>query len=163
MWLITKEIESFIIVRICVGCVLPEKSKLVTGDVVTENLLIRTKEIIESHFVEKGFFNTNVDIVKKSDSKRPNSVHLDIKVKKNSRIRIDQINIIGNKEVKADRLKSSLKETKEKAYAKPLKNADELLLALAKNAVTFKWPKMRNDVIDYVDKSFRMTVLKSSK
>ncbi|RLD38776.1 MAG: outer membrane protein assembly factor BamA [Bacteroidetes bacterium] len=142
---------------------LREKSKLVPGDVVTENLLIRTKEIIESHFVEKGFFNTNVEIVKKPDPKRPNSVHLDIKVKKNKRIRIDQINIIGNKEIKDERLKSALKETKEKAFAKPLKYADELLVDLAKDAISLKWPKMRTDVLDYVDKSFRMTILKSSK
>jgi len=142
---------------------LREKSKLVTGDVVTENLLIRTKEIIESHFIEKGFFNTQVEITKKSDPKRPNSVHLDVKIKKNSRIRIDNINIIGNKEVKSERLKSALKETKEKAFAKPLKNADELVLNLAKDALSLKWPKMRTDVLDYFNKSFRMTILKSSK
>lgn len=142
---------------------LREKSKLVTGDVVTENLLIRTKEIIEKHFVEKGFFNASVEIIKKDDPKRPNSIRLDVKVKKNSRIRIDEINIIGNKEVKSERLKSALKETKEKAFAKPLKYADELLVALAKDAVTLKWPKMRADVQDYVNKSFRMTILKSSK
>jgi len=142
---------------------LREKSKLVAGDVVTENLLIRTKEIIENHFIEKGFFNVSVEIEKKPDPKRANSVHLNVKVKKNSRIRIDEINIIGNKEVKSDRLKSSLKETKEKAYAKPLKYADELLLGLAKNAITFRWPRMSKTFTDYIDKSFRMTILKSSK
>lgn len=142
---------------------LREKSKLVTGDVVTENLMIRTKEIIENHFIEKGFFNTTVEISKKLDPKRPNSVHLDIKVKKNNRIRIDEINIIGNKEVKSERLKSSLKETKEKAFVKPLKHADELLVALAKDAVTLRWTKMRAHFTDYFSKSFRMTILKSSK
>lgn len=142
---------------------LREKSKLVTGDVVTENLLIRTKEIIENHFIEKGFFNTHVEIEKKADPKRPNSVQLDIKVKKNSRIRIDEINLIGNKEVKSERLKMALKETKEKAFIKPLKNADGLLLNLVKDAAQLKLPKMRSDFENYLSKSFRLTILKSSK
>ncbi|HAG16789.1 MAG TPA: outer membrane protein assembly factor BamA [Bacteroidales bacterium] len=142
---------------------LREKSKLVTGDVVTENLMIRTKEILESYFVEKGFFNAQVEIQKKADPKRPNSVILAIDVKKNSRIRIDEINLIGNKEVKAERLKSSLKETKEKAFIRPLKHADELLVNLSKDALTFKWPKMRRDFENYLSKSFRLTLLKSSK
>ncbi|MDA3907275.1 MAG: BamA/TamA family outer membrane protein [Bacteroidales bacterium] len=142
---------------------LRDKSKLVVGDVVTENLMIRTKEIIEEHFVEKGFFNANVEVEKKTDPKRPNSVELEIKVKKNNRIRIDEINIIGNKEVKSERLKSSLKETKEKAFIKPLKHADELFINLAKDALSLKWPKMRSDFTDYLNKSFRLTILKSSK
>ncbi len=142
---------------------LREKSKLVTGDVVTENLLIRTKEIIENHFIEKGFFNVAVNIVKEPDPKKPNSVHLDIKVKKNRRIRIDQINMIGNKEVKSERLKAALKETKEKAFLKPLKYAGELVANLSKDAITLKWPKMRKDVGNYLSKSFRLTLLKSSK
>lgn len=142
---------------------LREKSKLVTGDVVTENLLIRTKEIIESYYVDKGFFNAQVEITKKPDPKRPNSVKLDIKVKKNKRIRIEQINIIGNNEVKSERLKSALKETKEKAFIRPLKHADELVADLAKDAVRLRLPKMREDFIDYLKKSFRLTFLKSSK
>ncbi|MBN2237079.1 MAG: BamA/TamA family outer membrane protein [Bacteroidales bacterium] len=142
---------------------LREKSKLVTGDVVTENLLIRTKEIIEGHFIEKGFFNANVEISKKQDPKRPNSVHLDIKVKKNNRIRIDEINIIGNNEVKSDRLKVALKETKEKAFVRPLKHADELVADIAKDAIQLKLPKMREDFLAYLKKSFRLTFLKSSK
>jgi len=142
---------------------LREKSKLVTGDVVTENLLIRTKEIIESYYVDKGFFNAQVEITKKPDPKRPNSVKLDIKVKKNKRIRIEQINIIGNTEIKSERLKSALKETKEKAFVRPLKHADELVVDLAKDAVRLRLPKMREDFIDYLKKSFRLTFLKSSK
>lgn len=142
---------------------LREKSKLVSGDVVTENLLIRTKEIIEDFFVEKGFFNTEVEINKKSDPKRPNSVHLDIKVKKNNRIRVDEINIIGNQEVKTERLKSALKETKEKAFIRPLRYADELIADLATDALRLQLPKMREDFKKYLNKSFKMTFLKSSK
>lgn len=142
---------------------LREKSKLVPGDVVTENLMIRTKEIIEGFFVEKGFYNTEVEVIKKPDPKRPNSVQLEIKVKKNSRIRIDEINLIGNKEVKSEKLKSSFKETKEKAFIKPLKYADELAGNLIKDFVTLKWPKMGKDFSNYFSKSYRLTILKSSK
>ncbi len=142
---------------------LREKSKLIPGDVVTENLMIRTKEIIEGYFIEKGFYNTEVEVLKKPDPKRPNSVQLDIKVKKNSRIRIDEIHIIGNQEVKSEKLKSALKETKEKAFIRPLRHADELAANIVKDVVTFKWPKLGKDFSDYFSKSFRMTIFKSSK
>ena len=142
---------------------LREKSKLVAGDVITENLMIRTKEIIEGHFIDKGFFNTKVEVNKKSDPKRPNSVHLDINVKKYNRIRIDEINIIGNQEVKSDKLKSSLKETKERAFIKPLKHADELVVNLVKDVATLKLSNIGRDFKSYYDKSFRLTILKSSK
>lgn len=140
-----------------------EKIKLVSGDVVTENLIIRTKQKIHSYFDEKGFLNAEVDIEKKADPVKPNGVILTINIKKYSKVRIASINIIGNDEVSTDRLKASMKETKEVGYIKPLYNMEQLLWNIAKDVVSLQIPKIQDDAEQYYKDNIKLRIFKSSK
>lgn len=108
-----------------------EKIKLTKGDVVTENLLIRTKDIIKEYFIDKGFLFADVNIVQKKDSTEANSMMLSINVDKKSKVKINKINFSGNtpyksniiKQIKGKNeflsdgaLKRSMKKTKEKNF-----------------------------------------------
>lgn len=140
-----------------------EKIQLVSGDVVTENLIIRTKQKIHKYFDEKGFLNAEVDIEKKVDPKKPNGVILTINIKKYGKVRIAQINIIGNEEIGDDRLKASMKETKEVGYIKPLYDMEKFVWQTIKNVVTLKIPKIQDDAEAYYKSHIRPRIFKSSK
>lgn len=140
-----------------------EKIKLVSGDVVTENLIIRTKQKIHKYFDEKGFLNASVEIDKKADPKKPNGVILTIDIKKNAKVRIGHINIYGNKEVSTDKLKSSMKETKEVGYVKPLYDMEKLAWNIVKDVATLQIPKIQDDAVAYYNDHVKLRIFKSSK
>ena len=70
-----------------------EKINLSRGDVVTEHLLIRTKNIIRDFYSGKGFLNSEVIITEKPDKRNLNFVDLSINIKKNRKVKISVINI----------------------------------------------------------------------
>ena len=102
--------------------------RLTRGDVVTDNLLVRITNIISGYFSEKGFLDVEVDIDQIPDTARANHVILDITVDKNSRVKIYQINIHDNKFLSTQKVKSALKETKEKGMFRPLYGAEKLIV-----------------------------------
>jgi outer membrane protein insertion porin family len=89
-----------------------DKLKLRTGSQITENTLNNTKDIIEMHFIEKGFLNTVVEINKEDDPTLPNRVNLNIDVNKNDRVRISEIYFEGNENFSDRRLRRVMKNTK---------------------------------------------------
>jgi outer membrane protein insertion porin family len=140
-----------------------ESIQLVSGDVVTENLIIRTKQKIYKYFYDKGFLNAKVDIEKSADPKKPNGVILTIKIKKNKKVRIQNISIIGNSKVREDKLLSSMKETKEVGYIKPLYNMEKLLWNTTKDIATLNFPKIQEDFEAYYRENINPSIFKSSK
>lgn len=93
--------------------------KLTRGDIVTENLMLRTQNAILNFFIDKGFLNTEVDIVQKKDTTLANATDLIINIKKNGKVRINSINFYGNNHLSSMRLRSAMKETKEKIKVEP--------------------------------------------
>ncbi|HSO77734.1 MAG TPA: POTRA domain-containing protein, partial [Bacteroidales bacterium] len=91
-----------------------EKLSLPNGSQVTAHLLNKAKRIITEHYVEKGFLNTEVDIVQKDDPDMPNNVTLNVVVKKNEKVKIDEIQFAGNEYFDAKRLRRVMKNTKQK-------------------------------------------------
>ena len=91
-----------------------EKIKLRTGNLITENTLNNTKDIIINHFVEKGFFNTEVEVLMEDYPDIPNRVNLNIEVNKNERVRIADIYLSGNDNFTDRRLRRVMKNTKKR-------------------------------------------------
>jgi len=140
-----------------------EKIQLVSGDVVTENLMIRTKQKIHQYFNEKGFLQAEVDVSKTADPKKPNGVVLTINIKKNGKVKIKHLNILGNHDINTDKLKGSMKETKEVGYVHPLYNMEKLLWDVTKDVVTLQIPKIQDDAVKYYNDNVKMRIFKSSK
>lgn len=104
---------------------LREKIKISKGDVVTDNLLTRVRNTIVKHYIGKGYFDASVTITQVRDTMLLNNVALNIDVNKGGRVKIEKVNIIGNKDVSELILKSALKKTKEKGSYKPLFAVEE--------------------------------------
>lgn len=93
---------------------LTEKLSLPNGSQVTAHLLNRAERTIKDHYIEKGFLNTEVNIVQKDNPDMPNNVVLNIIVDKNEKIKIEQIQFEGNEYFDAKRLRRVMKNTKQK-------------------------------------------------
>ena len=91
-----------------------DKIKLIKGRVVTDALIKNTELTVKNYFVEKGFLNADVKVVPQKDTTQANSVRLNVRVKKNKKVKIDQINIAGNENIPDYKIKSKLKKTNEK-------------------------------------------------
>ena len=95
---------------------LREKINLIRGSIVNENLLTNTSNIIEKHFQEKGYLDTEVDITEHPDTLVPNSEYLILDVEKNKKVKIGNINFYGVSQIKEGKLRRALKNTKEKNF-----------------------------------------------
>jgi len=137
--------------------------RISSGDVVTDNLIIRTRNTIKDHFRDKGYLDAEADILQKPDTANPNQVSLLIRVKKNDRIRINQINIIGNSNLSSQKLKRTFKETKEKGIFAPLHDLAPLTWDVARSVATLKFGRLPSIAEDYLHSHIRLRIFKGSK
>ncbi len=93
---------------------LRDKIDLIRGEIVTENLVNNTKNIIQKFFEDKGYLNTRVNIGETFDSTLVSGIILDINIRKGEKVKINNINILGAQAFSEKKLKRQLKETKEK-------------------------------------------------
>ncbi|KHJ38530.1 outer membrane protein assembly factor BamA [Pedobacter glucosidilyticus] len=95
-----------------------EKLNNQKSKVVNENLNKTINAIIKKHFFEKGYLNTEIDITYKADTSDANSKIVNVKVDKNNKVKVNAINIEGNKEFNDAKLKKFMKKTHEQAWYK---------------------------------------------
>ncbi|MDD2191300.1 MAG: outer membrane protein assembly factor BamA [Bacteroidales bacterium] len=90
-----------------------EAISIMSGDIVTENLKMNSINIIKDHFFDKGFYNTEVEIVETKDtSTTRNDVTLLFKIKKGYKIKIKDVIVNGNKMISDNKVRSQMKDTK---------------------------------------------------
>ncbi|MDC1048829.1 POTRA domain-containing protein, partial [Flavobacteriaceae bacterium] len=87
---------------------------LTTGKKLSESFLTNTKNYIKNKYKKEGFLDTNVSLITSKDSIGENSFKMVVNVDKGSRIKIKEINFVGNEIFKSNKLRSKLKNTKHK-------------------------------------------------
>ncbi|QNR25415.1 outer membrane protein assembly factor BamA [Croceimicrobium hydrocarbonivorans] len=90
---------------------LRDELDLSSGLIVTENLIVNTRNIARDFFVKDGYLNTKVEVRKRADTTRSNSVILDIIVDRGERVKIRNINFIGNEKISDKKLRKAMDET----------------------------------------------------
>ncbi len=102
---------------------LREEIRITSGDVVTENMLQTSANIIRSFYIERGFTNCEVtprmDILPDSNDKgyRANVAFV---VKRGKRVKIENLVIEGNKEIPTNKLLRKMKNTHDVHYSKKM-------------------------------------------
>lgn len=133
------------------------------GDVVTNYLLSKVQNNIEKYYIKKGFLNIEVNVKQEADSTVANSVVLIIDVKKQSKVKIYKINIYGNDKLEAHKVKSYLKETKEKGSFTPLKNLEDLLLDILSTGIRLNFSDMIDSTSIWARNNLKTRIFKASK
>ncbi|HFS67838.1 MAG TPA: outer membrane protein assembly factor BamA, partial [Flavobacteriia bacterium] len=132
--------------------------------ILSENLKAKTVETIKNSYLKKGFLKTKVNLHTKKDS--ADYVKLFIDVDKGPRVKVKKINITGNKEIKASKLKKQFKNTKEQRFYRFWKRSkyipDDFKEDLAKLETFYKEKGFRNarvlnDTV-YFDKNGKLNI-----
>jgi outer membrane protein insertion porin family len=84
--------------------------------VVTENLVVTTKNTTMEHLLDKGYMNATVIVAQEKDTSLVNSVILYINVSKGPKVRIREVDFHGNANMKSGKLRRAMKETKRKRW-----------------------------------------------
>ncbi len=95
---------------------LKDKLNLNRGKVVTENLLVTTKQLTLEHLIDKGYMNATVVVAQQKDTALLNSVILFINVNKGPKVRIKEVDFHGNTSITSGKLRRTMKETKRKRW-----------------------------------------------
>ncbi len=91
-----------------------EKVAMMKGSQVTPYAIDRAKKYITDYFVEKGYYNTVVDIVQRDDPNQENHVILDIHVDKKDKVKVNSLVFKGNEVLNSRKLDWAMKKTNEK-------------------------------------------------
>lgn len=95
---------------------LREQVKLIRGKPINENLIVNTRNTVSEFFIDKGYMNVEVNVSSQPDTIPGGGEMMNIEVKKNRRVKIHKINIIGNDFVSDRKLKRKMKNTKENPW-----------------------------------------------
>ncbi|SDS36887.1 Beta-barrel assembly machine subunit BamA [Polaribacter sp. KT25b] len=89
-------------------------AELKLGAMLTDNLIVTTKNYITKKYTDKGFLKTKVNLDVQKDSSDINSVNINVFVDKGSKIKIKDIVFTGNKELSDKKLRKVMSNTKRK-------------------------------------------------
>lgn len=101
---------------------LRENLNLMVGDVVTDNLMITSKNKILSYYLDKGYNNVSVNVQSITDTARKNNEQILVfDVNSGKKARIKQLYFEGNEAISDTKLASAMKNTHDVSYWKKLR------------------------------------------
>lgn len=143
---------------------LRDKVRLSRGSMVTDNMIINSRNKIADHFIAKGFLNTEVIIEQLEDTTLTNAIYLRISIDKKGKVKINQISFEGNNILTEKKLRAVMKDTKIKGLKKGILSifktskfirnnlADDKNLILAKyNELGYRDARILGDTITVND------------
>ena len=87
-----------------------EKINPLPGTQVTDNMLANLERIVARYFKDKGFFNIDTKVLVRDDPEHPNFVYIDVTVERKNKIKVKDLVITGNKEIRGSKLKAAMKK-----------------------------------------------------
>ena len=143
---------------------LREKINLSKGDVITNNVILRSEDIIKKYYFDKGYYNAKVKIKEVLDSAGGKySAKLNIEINRNKKVKIRKINFYGNDNFSDYKIKRLMKKTKEKSVFKPFMGCDTLLVRSVKKLFVRDSISIEENFINYVAERVNLRIFKSSK
>lgn len=100
-------------------------NKLTKGTKVTENLITTTKNYLTNKYKKEGFYNTKVTVTTTPviDSIEKSRVNMLVAIDKNDKVKVKNIEFIGNEKIGDKKLKKAMKNTKQKNFLRFLKRS----------------------------------------
>ena len=95
-----------------------DDNDLKKGAKVTENLITKTKFYIENKYKKEGYLNSKVTIITRpiTDTTAKNKVDMLVNIEKSDRVKISNIEFVGNDKLSDAKLRKQMKNTKQKNF-----------------------------------------------
>lgn len=147
---------------------LEDEIELTKGRVLTESIKQNTKLKVEKYLNEKGYLNNEVKLSEQQDSILSNSVILKIDVDKNARVKIQDIDFIGDTIFTDKKLRKQLKKTAETPKVHLHKYIIGSTISLLPPKRLFHFINNRKEIsedeyTDFMSDNLNLNFLKSSK
>lgn len=142
---------------------LRDKLNLTRADVITDNVIVRSKNTIKQYYIDKGFLDVDVDIEQIPDTTLSNSVILIFNIDKNQRVKIYDIDIKGNSALSDHQIKKAMKETKTKGAFKPTRDIEKMIYNVVKNTIKLDLEGAIESVEQYAYENIKIRIFKPSK
>lgn len=81
------------------------------GAILTENTKVALENAMEQHYIDKGYLDSKVEIRQFPDERGVNATRLEFDVNRNKRVKIKDIQFVGNNNTKDRVLRKKMKET----------------------------------------------------
>ncbi len=131
---------------------LKEQLNIVTGDVVTENMLRTSVNKIKGYYIDKGY--TRADVTADTEADTTGRVIINFRVDRGKKVKIDSLIFAGNEQVTMPVLQSKMEKTHDVHYRKRLWSSSKEFWKLRVFTKAF-WKKSR-----YVESDFQEDLLK---
>jgi|TARA_B110000046_G_scaffold82459_1_gene90775 outer membrane protein insertion porin family len=143
---------------------LREEIDLFKEKIVTENLILSTKQKVEYYFIDKGFLKVDVNVTFEPDDKFPDHVFMTLDIVKFKKVKIHEVNVIDNEHLTNFTVKKAMKETRQKSSFEPFYDPQKLLIETGKASLTDKDSIYAGKIAwDYLTEHVQLNVFKSSK
>lgn len=133
---------------------LKEEVKIKTGDMVTDNLLVTTKNFFINKYKEKGYLKAKVNVTTRKGEK-PNTVDMLVNIDKGERIKVKEITFHGNDNIKSKKLRRKMKNTKRKFFGRFWKRSKYVSSDYAED--------LENVIEKYSENGYRDAVISDKK
>lgn len=144
-----------------------EDLDLLTGRVLSDAIVRNTEISVRKHYIEKGFLNTEVKVIKEADTLNREGVKLRIIVNKKGRVKINKINVEGNNNIGTSKIKKQMKSTHERVrFTLPEKIADAIFTFKPRKAKTFLDSTNQmsgRDVKGFINDNIKLNFFNTSK
>ncbi|MGB0891989.1 MAG: outer membrane protein assembly factor BamA [Flavobacteriaceae bacterium] len=97
---------------------LKKEAELKKGTMVTDNLIVTTKNYFKKKYTDKGFLKAKVNIDTKKDTSDINTVNMSVFVDRGKKIKIKDIKFTGNKALSDSKLRGEMSNTKRKFFGR---------------------------------------------
>ncbi len=91
---------------------LKDEASIKQGTMVTDNLIVTTRNYIRKKYTDKGFLKAKVTVSTQKDTSDLNAVNMRVFIDKGKRIKIKNIEFEGNKALSDGKLRSAMKNTR---------------------------------------------------
>jgi len=146
---------------------LNDQVKLIRGRVLTDVTIKNTELAIKKHFIEKGFLNTEVNIIQRVDSLVTNGMQIIIQVDKKQKVKIEELVFHGNEQFPDSKIGSKMKKTNEHLRFHLFKDLTRRLSNLngnkIKNFVTKTKETPWSDIKAYMNDKVKLNFFRSTK
>ncbi len=122
-------------------------AELKKGAMLTDNLMVTSKNYFRKKYQEKGYLKTKVTLDTKPDTSSVNTVNMMVFIDKGDKIKIKDINFEGNKAFSEKKLRKSLKKTKQAMFGRFWKKSKYIEADFNDD--------LENIVVSYSEKGYR--------
>ena len=131
-----------------------QKLGILKGGQITPNMIDRAKILAKKYFDDKGFKNADIEIRQREDVSQKNQVILDIDIDKKEKMKVRDIIIEGNQQLKASKIKGGL--FKKGAFAKTHEAGKLSSFLKAKKYTPERWKTDKEKLLEkYYERGYR--------